>query len=59
MDATPKHKTRKNQGETNTQVNKSRISATFWGKACIQLIRRRKAALFKLKEFPVIQEKGG
>jgi hypothetical protein len=32
-------------------VNKPRKSAAFWDKECNQLIRRRKAALFKLKKF--------
>jgi hypothetical protein len=42
----------RNQGATTTQVNKSRKSASFWDEECNWLIRRRKAALFKLKEFP-------
>jgi hypothetical protein len=33
-------------------VNKTRKLASFWDKEFNQLIRRRKAALFKLKEFP-------
>lgn len=52
LDGTPKQKTRRNQGATNIQVNKSCKSAAFWDEECIRLIRRRKAALLKLKEFP-------
>jgi hypothetical protein len=47
------------------QVSKSRTSVAFGDEECNRLIRRRKAALFKLKEFPTqenflsYEKKGG
>jgi hypothetical protein len=48
LDGTPKHKPRRNQGATNTLINKSWKPAVFWGEECNLLIRRRKAVLLFL-----------
>jgi hypothetical protein len=34
LDGTPKHKIRRNQGATNTHINKSWKSAMFWDEEC-------------------------
>jgi hypothetical protein len=52
LDGTPEHTTQRNQGGTNTQLKKSWKAAAFWDEECNRLIRRIKAVLLKLKEFP-------
>jgi hypothetical protein len=65
FDGTPKHKTIRNQGATDTHVNKTGKSATFLGRRVQPINQKKESSTIEAKiisyagRFSILQERGG